>query len=125
MSTTDREQTIISLDAWLGDARDDLTGEQYSRLVDEATSIADRYPDPDDEADMDDALEAALEYLLGETGPADVGADLTRVRIAARTAMVRAQEVARLAVQDGMSEVRAAETCQVDRMTVRKALGKR
>lgn len=120
-----REQAAISLDDWLGDARSDLTDEQYNRLLDESIAIAARYPDPDDADDAQDALGAAVRYALGETDPQRAGAALTDARSEARSALVAAQQVARMAVQDGMSEVQAAQTCGIDRMTVRKVLGKR
>lgn len=125
MTTTDREQVVIRLDAWLGDARADLTDEQYARLLDESIDIEARYPDPDDADDARDALTAAVQYALGEIDPTRAGAALVDARAAARTALVAAQQVARMAVQDGMSEARAAEQCGIDRMTVRKVLGKR
>lgn len=122
---TDREQVALSLDAWLGDARADLTDEQYTRLLDEAVALDERYPDPDDADDYQAALSATMQCILGETSPEDAGGRLRRARAEAHEAMVVAQTLARLAVLDGVSEVRAAALCGLDRMTVRKALGKR
>lgn len=113
------------LDAWLGDTRADLTDDQYARLRDEATDIARRYPDPDDAGDRDAALSATVQYLLGELTPIAAGAALTRARIAAREASVTAQQVSRLTVLDGTPEAQAARDAGIDRMTVRKVLGKR
>lgn len=113
------------LDAWLGDTRADLTDDQYTRLREEAAEIERRYPDPDDVADRDAALSATVQYLLGEITPIAAGAALARARIAAREASVTAQQVSRLAVLDGTPEAQAARDVGIDRMTVRKVLGKR
>lgn len=112
------------LDAWLGDSRADLTDEQYDRLLGEAREIADRYPGPDGEQWAAVALAAALAYITGDLSPQEAGTALLRARIAEREASVTAQEVARLTVLDGSSEVAAARMTGLDRMTVRKALGK-
>lgn len=110
--------------AWLGPAADELTLAQRERLGSEAQTILDAHPDPDSQDDRDACLSAVVQYLLGETTIDDAGQERARTRDAARAASLVAQTIARLAVQDGMSEVEAASRAHLDRMTVRKALGK-
>ena len=98
------------LTAWLGDT--DLTGDQRARLVAEVAVIERAYPDPDDQAERDAAMSAAVQYLLGDTGPREVGvalAEATRCLHEARAAM---RTVARLMVADGATEVAAAGALQ-------------
>ena len=52
------------------------------------------------------------------------GRERARSRDAARAASLAAQQVARLAVHDGMPEAEAARRAALDRMTVRKLMGK-
>lgn len=113
------------IDAWLGPARDDLSDEQYERFAREADRIAARYPDADDADESSAALSATLAYLLGDSTPESVAEDLADARRRLSEAMAAAQQVAAMLVTDGRSEVRAAETMGIDRMTLRKALGKR
>ena len=122
---TDREQVALSLDAWLGDARADLTDEQYTRLLDEAVALGERYQEPDDADDYEAALSATMQYILGETDLLAAGNELAHARAALRRATVQARTLARLAVADGVSEVETAARLGVDRMTVREWLGKR
>lgn len=114
------------LEAWLGPALSDLTGEQIERLMAESDRIGERYPDPDEQDLREAALSAAVQYLLGETTIDDAGRALTKARLEQDRAMAAAQQLAAMAVEDGlMSEYQAADRARIDRMTVRKALGKR
>lgn len=113
------------LDAWLGDARRDLTDEQYARLVDEAQEIARRYPDRDDRDDAVAALTGALQYLLGETTPTAAGTALVTARLAASQALATARQVARMAARDGAPKATTARAAGIDRMTLLKDLGER
>jgi hypothetical protein len=111
---------------WLGPAADELTDEQRERFEDEAAETIDRIgDDPDLQAERDAALTALVQYLLGEVDVDEVGAERARLRAAERAAYLAAQQVARLAVLDGMPEAEAARRSGVDRMVVRKLLGKR
>ena len=116
--------TTTDFTAWLGSAADDMTPEQRARFDAEAPEILAMWPDPDDQAERDAALSALVQYLLGETSPTEAGYQLTRARIALAEALAAAKVLARFAVQDGMSEVQAAAQVGLDRMTVRKVLGK-
>jgi DNA invertase Pin-like site-specific DNA recombinase len=64
------------------------------------------------------------QYLLGETTIADAGESLLRARVRAAEALAAVQQIAVMCVADGMSEAEAARRAGIDRMTVRKALGK-
>ena len=112
--------------AWLGPAADELDDEQRARFEAEAASAVARIgDDPDMQADRDAALSAIVQYLLGETTIDQAGAERERTRQAERHASLAAQQVALLAIGDGMAEAEAARRASLDRMTVRKLLGKR
>ena len=114
------------LTAWLGPAADEMTADQRSRFDAEAERITARYPDPDHQPEREAALSAAVQYLLGETKAIDVANALTAARMAEARALAAAQQVATMLVADKVaSEVVAARDCGIDRMTLRKALGKR
>ena len=114
------------LEAWLGLAADDLTPDQIDRLHREAQSIDGRYPDPDDQELRDAALSAAVQWLLlGDITLDRAREQLVSARIAAARASAAAQQVAVMAHGDGMPESRAAAAVGIDRMTLRRALGKR
>src|SRR5690554_7050375 len=120
-TTIDRHE----LEAWLGLAADDLTPDQTDRLHREAQSIDGRYPDPDDQELRDAALSAAVQWLLGDITLERAREQLVSARIAAARASAAAQQVAVMAHADGMPESHAAAAVGIDRMTLRRALGKR
>jgi len=70
------------------------------------------------------AINAATEYLLGSLDPVSVGADLARFRIEQRRVRARARQIAVMAFADGRSERSIARDVGVDRMNVRRWLGK-
>ena len=111
--------------AWLGPAADEMTDEQRDRFEGEAAVIEARWPGEDLSDERDTALSAVVQYLVGETTANAAGQELARTRSDAASALIAAQTVARLAVLDGMPEAAAARATSLDRMTVRKALGKR
>ncbi|WP_300680733.1 hypothetical protein [Nocardioides sp.] len=111
--------------AWLGPAADEMTDHQRERFEREAAEAIDRIgDDPDLQEERDAALSAIVQYLLGETTIDEAGEARTRTQREARYASLAAQQIARLAVQDGMSEEEAGWRAHLTRMTVRKALGK-
>jgi hypothetical protein len=57
--------------------------------------------------------------------PFGAGERLRRARMALEDAMTSAERAAIALVNAGFSEVKAAQTVGIDRMTLRKALGKR
>ena len=111
--------------AWLGPAADGLTEEQRERFAAEWDEIVARYPRPDDQDERTAALTACVQYLLGETSVADAGAERARTQRAALDALAAARQVARMAALDGLPEAAVARSASIDRMTLRKDLGKR
>jgi GH24 family phage-related lysozyme (muramidase) len=124
MARRDRVIPERTIEAWLGPALDEMTEEQIDRMQQAADRIDDRYPDPDDEQEREAARIAACQYLLGETTIDDARESLLRVRVRAGEALAAAQQIAVMCVADGVSEAEAARRAGIDRMTVRKALGK-
>lgn len=110
---------------WLGPAADDMTDDQRERFdaaVDEAMErIGD---DPDDQDERDAAMSVICQYVLGEVTLDEVGERRTHTQRAEREASIQAQALAVLAVGDGVPEAEVARRVRLDRMTVRKALGK-
>lgn len=102
-----------------------MSPEQLARFDREAAVIAARWPDVDQEFEREATAAALANYLLGDLDLDEAGEALTEARFNLDVAMAVTQTVARLAVLDGMSESQAARTAGLDRMTVRKVLGKR
>jgi uncharacterized protein YcfJ len=112
--------------AWLGPALDELTADQITRLHAESDAIDERYPEPDDEMLRQTALAAAVQYLLGETTPEGAGRALAAARRVEGEAFAASMQIARMACDDRLlTEVDAAAVCRIDRMSVRRARGKR
>lgn len=112
-----------SLDAWLGA---DLTDDQIERLEHEADLIDLRYPEPDEQSERDAALSAAVQYVLGETTPADAGDALNAARRHLAAAMAASKQIGSMAVRDGsMKKAPAAVAVAIDRMTLLTVLGDR
>lgn len=117
---------LFELEAWLGDNHG-LNDDELTELLDDANEIEDRYPDADDQPERDAALTAA--YRLKSEPVVDVLADFGKQRSDARAAASAAsaalQHIARNLASDGTpSEAGFARIANVDRMTVRKWLGK-
>lgn len=121
------------LDAWLGDDHG-LTEDQITDLLATANEIAERYPDPDDEDDRETALTVAYRLLVEpvEDVVTELGLELFRARMAEVRCKVALKQAAHELVRsdavrgDGVaSEDGFAYAAGVDRMTVRKWLGKR
>lgn len=116
---------MYELEAWLGDNHG-LTDEQVNELLAEADGIDNRCGD-----DLDSAREAlTAAYRLMHEGADSVVADLAQRRTAARAAELDAfaglQQIAITLIGRGdASEAGFAKEADVDRMTVRKWLGKR
>lgn len=114
-----------NLTAWLGPAAAELTPEQTERVTDASRDIDARYPDPDHEAERQAALNATVQYLLGETTAADADRALTAARRREREAFVIALQVAVMMARAGTPKAVAARKCGIDRMSLLKALGER
>lgn len=117
----------FELDAWLGDDHG-LTDDQADELLRTADEIEEQYPDEDDHDDREAALTAA--YRLMIEAPEDLVAELAAARTAARTAerkalvALRQVAVTRITNRDA-TEAGFAQQAGVDRMAVRRWLGKR
>lgn len=117
---------LHELEARLGDNHG-LNEDELTELLDTANEIEARYPDADDQAERDAALSAA--YRL-KTEPveevlADYGKQRSDARAAAAAASAALQQAARTVVApDKLSEAGFARVSTVDRMSVRKWLGK-
>ena len=109
-----------AMDAWLGPV--ELTSEQRERFAAIWDDVDGRYPDDADAVNA--ALVAAVQYLLGETGPESAGREIARRTAALEDARAAARVVAVLAIADGESENALAARMGVTRMTVRKWLDK-
>lgn len=113
--------TALELDTLLGDtpANDD----QRAALTAAATLIDIRYPNPDHAASRAAAFAAVSEVVIDGADLGEIGAAWAAARTAERRAMERLTGaiIANVAVP----ESHIASIAGVDRMTVRKALGKR
>ena len=122
------------LDAWLGDDHG-LTEAQITGLLHAAEDIEARYPDPDDADDRETALTVAYRLLVEspEDVVAELGADLSRARLAELRCRVAVRQAALSLVDPAAgkgerglsSEGGFATAVGVDRMAVRGWLGKR
>jgi len=110
---------------WLADHEIQIAAAELRRFVQVWTDLARRYPDSEDAAVRDAALHAAVRYIGGYLTPADVGKTLAKARAKADEAMAAARQVAVMAVDDGAPEATTARDVGVDRMALRKWLGKR
>ena len=108
------------LDAWLGDA--DLTTEQRTALESAIDDLASRYAG-EDEA-VGEGMGSALRVILGDDTLEGVAAEWARARAAERDAMARLTGAIIASAVQGQPETVIAERAGVNRLTVRKALGK-
>lgn len=119
-------ETATDWTAWLGLAAEELTDEQRMRFETEARIAIERIgDDPDLQAERDIALSAIVQYLLSEATLDEAGEQRRAAREADRRTLLVSQALARLAVQDGVPEAEVARRVGLDRMAVRKLLGKR
>lgn len=121
------------MEAWLGDDHG-LTEEQITELMRTADEIGERYPDPDDQEDRDAALFAAYELMVRDpdeiiaeqAGRIEQGRTLERRGLAgARQTVITLEARGELDPRGKINESSLARTFGVDRMTVRRWLGKR
>ena len=108
-------------DAYLGPFADTASDEQKTALTRAAGMVTTRYPDPDD--DSEQAMSGAAQIILGDATLEGLAATYATARRAEREAM--AQLVgAVIAASETNSEVAIAASTGLNRMTIRKALGK-
>lgn len=115
------------LEAWLGNDHG-LTNEQLTELLAAANEITEQYPDPDDQPLAEQALVVA--YRLMREPAEDVINDFGEQRAQARALEAAAtaglQYAARTLIPRGdVSEAGFSARALVDRMAVRRWLGKR
>lgn len=115
------DMTDDDLRALLGDFYDSTSSEQRATISRAAAAIDARWPDPDLADTRREALSAALLVVLGDDTLEAVAARWHQARAVERDA--QAALVGALLVSDG-SEVGLAERASVNRLTVRRALGK-
>lgn len=111
-----------AIDAWLGPV--ELDDEQRARFTAIWDDVAKHWPAPEDQDLRNAALSAAVQYLSGETAPADIGRDIARLSAEMECAKAAARAVAGLAVEDGRSENTLHGELGVTRRTLRLWLGK-
>lgn len=121
--TTARHELL----AWLGDHA--LTNEQVNELLDIANQIDTRYPGADEQPERDAALATAYQ-LMSDQEPGYVlsglAGDLLDARQGEANALAAIRQAAYQLVPTGrQSEAAFARSVGVDRMAVRKWLGKR
>lgn len=114
------------LEAWLGDDHG-LNDDRISELLQHANDIEERYPDADDQPERDAALSTAYQLIQGQD---DVIATLAAERDRAKQAEVQAlaglrQAAVMLISAGSRTEAGFSRQAGVDRMAVRRWLGKR
>ena len=108
------------LDAWLGDT--DLTAERRTAFEDAIDRLNARYADDGDA--VGEGMGGALMVILGDDTLEGVAGEWSRARAAERDAMARLTGAIIAAAVQGVPETAIAQRTGVNRMTVRKALGK-
>ncbi|WP_301119737.1 hypothetical protein [Mycolicibacterium fortuitum] len=109
--------------AWLRQTQIELTDEQLARFTMEWDVIAERYAG--DRGLREAARVGAAWYAAGLMTPQGIAGPLAGARRAAEEMLAVARSVATMAVDDGEPEATVARTVGVDRMALRKWLGKR
>jgi hypothetical protein len=120
----DGDNAVMSADVkeWLDAHKIELEPAAGRRFAKIWRELADRY---DDEQVREIALLTAAKYLTGAVDPADVGKTLAKARLKAEEQLAAARVIATLAVADGRPEATTASEVGVDRMALRRWLGKR
>lgn len=108
------------LDAWLGDT--DLTVEQRATLEDAIDRLTTRYAGEDDA--VGEGMGGALMVILGDDTLEGIAGEWARARAAERDAMARLTGAIIASAVQGQPETVIAERAGVNRLTVRRALGK-
>lgn len=107
------------IDAWLGDAADQLTDDQKTELARIAADLADRYEDSGDAQAA--AFNAAAAYMLGDTNTDTAARTYRNAQQVRDEALAAAIQVATMS---GLPETAAAEKIGINRRTIRRHLGK-
>ncbi|MFI9801945.1 hypothetical protein [Streptomyces sp. NPDC052302] len=116
----------FELEAWLGDDHG-LDEGQIQELLQHAEEVEAQYPDADDREEAAAALTVAYRLIRGDEGVVEeLAADLAAARAAEVRAMAALRQTAIMTIPTAGhgAETGFARTAGVDRMTVRKWLGK-
>ena len=108
------------LDAWLGDFADDLSDDQKEHLARVAEALAARYPD---EREGQAAMVGATQVAFGDTTLGEA-ADVWRAARAAEREAMAALTGAVMMSADTKTEAEIVAETRINRMTIRKAMGK-
>ena len=111
------------LDAWLGDFADTLTDDQKDALAGAADGIEERYPDEDDDR-RQAAMIAASQVAFGDTTLTEAADAWRAAKQAERAAMAALTGAVLMADRSGETEAAIVKATGINRMTIRKALGK-
>ena len=117
--------TAEELRPWLGDAWDELTPDQRDRFARCVDDIDTRHPGNDLQEDRTEAMNTALQWLLGDVTTREAGDRLAHARAEESRARISARQIAIMAIEDGATEAATARELGVDRMAVRTWTGKR
>lgn len=115
------------LEAWLGDDHK-LTEDQIDELLRTADEISEQHPDPDDQPFAEQALVVAYRLMIepAEDVVTDFGEQRAHARALEAAATAGLQQAARTLVATGaMPEAEFSRRAGIDRMAVRRWLGKR
>ena len=115
------------IEAWLGDAAGEMTDKQISDMHDLITAWEADHPnwaEPDESFETEAAWIAAYDAVTGALDLPATASDLLALRTAEREGYCRAVAVAYMAARQGTPEAKAAREAGIDRMSLRKALGK-
>lgn len=111
-------------EAYLGEFIADLTAEQVDQIHAAFEVIEARYPDADDSDAAEAARTAATQVVLGDATTQQAAYAWRAARLAEREAMAALTGALIVEVAGGAREATLATTLDLNRMTVRKALGK-
>lgn len=114
----------IELRGILGDAYDQTTDEQRQQIERIAAAIERRWPFAEHVDEHTDAMNAALEVVLGDTAAEAIGQEWQAATLAEQIARRRLTGAIIALAEAGISEVQIAATLGTSRPSVRKALGK-
>jgi hypothetical protein len=110
--------------AWLGDAAVELSDEQIDTITAAFGAIDERYPSPDDSDTRQLAYTGAAQVLLGDADLGQIADGWRTTRRVERDAMATLTGALIASAPALVTETRLAEEARLNRMTVRKALGK-
>lgn len=119
-------EDIDWLDAYLGEFVDQVTQEQREQLLDVEKLVSARYPQ-EDGRDTDACLQAfaaATEIILGDMDLKAIADEWWRARLIEREKMQRLTGAIIAAHHTGLTQQEIVDQTDINRMTVRKALGK-